>query len=577
MEMQKKHSMGITGFFPLGFALSLAIVLIFTLGCNLVGDELPTVILSDEGGTYETPEGIILEVPAGAVSEPTGVYITTLDKASTQTPLNENGLLSRELIAGVALTTEVNPLQKSIWVTLPINYSPVFTSIPLHYVYDEEMDSYYPAYTDLTLSPAEGTVAFSVNEFGTHVVVLVEQIDVPSARFAQKGVECETDPCRCGLVDVLEEAKDNYYSTTDCQISSIQGSAFYHECGVNGVTESWEFSEHTKGCVPRMKLTPERTVIEVGEKTSIQTLITYGEDPVSDIGVTMTPSGFVTLSPTTATTGIDGTAETVVKAGSREGLANIEAKADVYYAPELIKVNGQIQHLEVRHKVLHAKTVINVVKKPAERWKGSIELNYSGCLGWDDDWNCIGQEYSATVDVNFVLDYDSNILVPGPENTNVSGSGTATISLDTSDGPVFDLGPSGGCETKAEQPYIDATRTYPFEVSILGLMLESPLSKKLWVLFQHPSGDSQGVIMEMDEGTRLFCDGMVSREEVNNTFKIYWNPAIVYELDPAGSDEEEAYPLDLTRKTSVTKSGSCGSFFVGFNQECTYSLTMTIE
>jgi hypothetical protein len=569
--------MEMTGFFTSGFALSLAIVLIFTLGCNLVGDELPTVILSDEGGTYETPEGIILEIPAGAVSEPTGVYITTLDKASTQTPLNENGLLRREFIAGVTLTAEANPLQKSIWVTLPIDYSPVSALIPLHYVYDEEMDSYYPAYTDLTLSPAEGTVAFSVSEFGTHVVVLVEQIDVPSARFAQKGVECETDPCRCGLVDVLEEAKDNYYNTTDCQISSIQGSAFYHECGVGGVKESWEFSEHTKGCVPRMKLTPERTVIEVGEKTSIQTLITYGEDPVSDIGVTMTPSGFVTLSPTTVTTGIDGTAETVVRAGSREGLAHIEAKADVYYAPVLIKVNGQIQYLEARHKVLHAKTAINVVKKPAERWTGSIELNYSGCLGWDDDGNCIGQEYNATVDVNFALDYDSNILTPGPENPNVSGSGTAMISsLDTSDGPIIDLTPYG-CETAAEQFYVDATRTYPFEVSIVGLMLETPLSKKLWVLFQHPSGDSQGVIMEMDLGAREFCDEMVSREEIWNTFKIYWNPAIVYELDPASSDEEEAYPLDLTRKTSVTESGSCGSFFVGFNQECTYTLTMVLE
>ena len=117
-------------------AITLAIGLILGLGCNDNPDEPPTVIISDQGGTYVTPEGIILEVPAGAVSEPTRVYVVMMDKSSTQTPLNENGLLRREFIAGVTLTTEVNPLQKSIWVTLPIDYSPVFTSIPLHYVYD---------------------------------------------------------------------------------------------------------------------------------------------------------------------------------------------------------------------------------------------------------------------------------------------------------------------------------------------------------------------------------------------------------------------------------------------------------
>ena len=179
------------------------------------------------------------------------------------------------------------------------------------------MDSYYPAYTDLTLSPADGTVAFSVNEFGTHVVALVEQIDVPSARLAQTALECEeSNPCRCETITAREDARDNYYSTTDCQISSIEGSVFYHDCGENGVTESWEFTEHTKGCVPQMKLAPEKTVIKIEETTSIHTSITYGDEPISDIGVTMTPSGFVTLSPTTAITGIDGTAETIVKAGT---------------------------------------------------------------------------------------------------------------------------------------------------------------------------------------------------------------------------------------------------------------------
>jgi len=225
-------------------------------------------------------------------------------------------------------------------------------ALPIHYQYDPDYQAYYPASTLLTVTPEKKTVTLTVSEFSSHVISWIED-------FFQSTCQ-EEEPCRCGRFTVVEESRDKVYSKNDCQAEDIHGSITYHDCGPNGVTESWDVTEHSLGCVPKMILTAGQNLLEAENSTSISARVTYLDDPVPGVTVNLSTGNLLTLASSSVVTDENGVASTTVTAGTREGVAPVQAEASKLFASRIIAANGVEQESVYRRKDMSAKTYITI-------------------------------------------------------------------------------------------------------------------------------------------------------------------------------------------------------------------------
>ena len=520
-------------------------------------------VVGFEGGTFEFPGSIVMEIPPGAFGQDTQVSARPLEIAEVQGRLDEAGNVERHFLAGVTLEPS-GPLGAPITLTMPLQRTLEDAWLPIHYRHDPTYDAYYPAVTSLTVSPDGATATVTLTEFSEHVIAGVGEV-------LQR--DCgEEEPCRCGLFSVEETARERSYSRNDCQASEITGSITYHECGVDGFTEYWLMVEHTEGCVPKLALSAEPEQLLPGETSAVRAEITFLGDPVEGVPVELTSNDLIDLNPTSPTTNESGGAASIATAGNREGVAPVEAKASWTYPSTLIAVNGVEQEVVMRTKTMSATTEILVVTP----WIGDLELSYWGCRAWRDAelTDCVGFRYSFSVEVAFQLYTDTENTDPRPSNPNVFGSGLASISnVASEDGPLIEGGELGNCQTTGYQSFADEILPYPFPVSIVGLRRND-----VRFLFGHPSGGSEGLLVDITGGEREYCDGELFRETLTeNAIQVYWNPAIVFEWDPDWGDDP-GFRVDLDGRTSVTDTGECGSMYTGEyggeGEGCTYRLTM---
>ena len=311
------------------------------------------------GGTIDLGGQMTLEVPAGALTMPIQISAKTLDPIATQTILDDSGQQTRVFMAGASFFPSGQQFSKPVKVTLPAYNIPLGTEVPIHFKYDKTNHAYFPTDTEVTVSPDDGTITLTLREFSPHAVA-----GVPEA-LAERCIANGENPCRCGLFYVVTDNRDNIYTTPDgsCTVSSEIGHITYLQC-VPQVTESWEFIEHTAGCVPQMTLVPDLSAIGTGESTALTTTVTYAQNPMPSVEVNLLGDGLTTVTPSPIYTDANGTAQTTATAGNAEGISLVEAAAVVTYEPVKVSINGQLEPVIPKEKTVQAQTEIFVDAPP---------------------------------------------------------------------------------------------------------------------------------------------------------------------------------------------------------------------
>ncbi len=342
------------------------------------------VFPESEAMTLILEGGIIMELPAGALSGPIQITAKSLDPTETQQIIDGSGIRKRLFMAGACFTPSGYRFSKPVTVTLPANALLPDTEVPIHFKYDKERHAYYPTDTQVTVTPVDGTITFTLNEFSDHVIAGVADV------VTQKCIENGEQPCRCGEFTVVTENSDLLYTSPDgvCNVSAETGSITYNQC-VPIVTESWDFVEHTSGCVPKMILSPKRTAIATGESTPVTATITYGRDPLPGQQITLVGNGLLEAQPSLITTDANGTTQTTASAGTREGVGIVSAAAIVTYEPVAINVNGQPEPGIPRQKTLLAKAAIAI--------DGPLSLEVSILPGIYGNYLIVGEETQVSV------------------------------------------------------------------------------------------------------------------------------------------------------------------------------------
>lgn len=318
-----------------------------------------TGMIGSAGGTIDLGGQMTLEVPAGALTMPIQISAKTLDPIATQTILDDSGQQTRVFMAGASFFPSGQQFSKPVKVTLPAYNIPPGTEVPIHFKYNQDWHAYYPTNTEVTVSPDNGTITFTLNEFSDHAMAGVS--DSMKAKCIANGEA----PCRCGDFHVVSDSLDKIYTTPDgtCNVARDTGHITYLQC-VPQVTESWEFIEHTAGCVPKMTLVPDLSAIGAGESTALTTTVTYAQKPMPSVEVNLLGDGLTTVSPSPIYTDATGTAQTTATAGNAEGTSLVEAAAVVTYEPVKVSINGQLEPVIPKEKTVQAQTEIFVDAPP---------------------------------------------------------------------------------------------------------------------------------------------------------------------------------------------------------------------
>ena len=410
-------------------------VLLVVAACG--GSKGDPFVLGPSGGTIEFDNGVVIDVPAGALSEDVAFEATLLDPDETQALLDESGNHARSYVSGVDVQPSGTALAMPVTVTLPIQRTPSERGLPMHFGYDVDYHAWYPAATptDVSIDPDAGTVSLVLDTLSPHLIAEVEEA---IERF------CMEEPCKCGRVSVQEMARNyDFFDAEgeDCKAAEIRGTATYHECNDGaGLTESWLFVEHSEGCVPRLTLTPEMETMMGGESRPFQARVEYvGQPyPAAELSIRSSAPSVATPSTNGVITGPDGLGTFEVM-GVAPGESTIVVQGSILYRPREITINGMVQVLEERTKTVEDRSTVRVGRSP----RLTIDV-----LGGESEPLEPGETTTVEVDV---FDPDGERLpdvtvmlmtsAGSLESTSVRSLGaraaTTTLVLPNEEGPVF--------------------------------------------------------------------------------------------------------------------------------------------
>ena len=377
------------------------------------GDNVNSRTIGSAGGTINLGGQMTIQIPAGALTTPIQISAKPLNPIDSQTILNDSGQQTRVFMAGANFSPAGQQFSKPVKVTLPAYNIPLGTEVPIHFKYDHALHAYYPTDTEVTVSPDEATITLSLTEFSHHLVAGV------SDALAKSCIASGEEPCRCGLYHVVTDSRDNIYTTPDgtCNVSREVGHITYQQC-IPQVTESWEFIEHTAGCVPQMTLATDRNTISTGESTALTATVTYARNPMPSEEINLLGDGLTTISPTPIYTDANGVAQTTATAGNAEGVSVVEAAAVVTYEPVNVTINGQPEQGIPRQKTVQAEARIFVDAPPV--------LQVSVVPGTYGNFLILGEQTQVSI----------AILDPNPGTDSFNFVPSTDVLLSASDGTL---------------------------------------------------------------------------------------------------------------------------------------------
>ncbi len=219
----------------------------------------PDFVVGPMGGRLEYPNGIILDVPPGAVSQDTLIEIFDLPATAQQIDLilaSRSAVSHRKrFLGGFATKPSYLRFNAPVSVSLPVaGRSPAGLPLTAHLALAR--GTYWLTPTNLVYNPDQGRVIFETAQFGQPsgggLFTLAERsvlADDPTANTGTIIIEGDesldpNDPCTRGLIHVRSQSGE--FSKDDCQLVADDVQVTFLSCG--GKTFRVVIGEASEGC-----------------------------------------------------------------------------------------------------------------------------------------------------------------------------------------------------------------------------------------------------------------------------------------------------------------------------------------
>ena len=232
--------------------------------------EFEAVTISPSGGTYYLPNGIVLEVPQGAVSEPVTVRLRGVREEEVMPILQSYGLTEKYFMAAYDAEPKGFKFNKPINIFLPSK--PLENSTALPFLFDVNFVT--KIYSPAMLPPQPVTGALKNSGSGVKTDLILEvtpyiSVDCTTNQLIMRDItelpvdevvqaiasinqtsnsNCAANPCECCWVEIRELGADYQLANggTGCVNMTITGSATFFNCPGQPV-ENWSLVETNLG------------------------------------------------------------------------------------------------------------------------------------------------------------------------------------------------------------------------------------------------------------------------------------------------------------------------------------------
>lgn len=368
--------------------------------------------ISPDGGEYTFPDGIILRVPAGAVTEETDVLLHKINSTKLQTIYDKRGVSIDNLLACIEGGPDGLTFNLPVQIILTVNLEP--GEIPIVHEVNWDSSSYSLITTEIFCDPGQDTLVISLNHFSSISAEIAKEYDDLYG-------ECTNNPCRCGRIKVEQQDKDFICNNGDCQVTETKVNVTFLDCEGAPTEESF-FREVSAGCSSELYLTMSSSVVVTGNQAQVSTSIQLGCEPTEgqSVDFSLSNPGLATVNPTYSTTNADGNAYTLFQAGEEEGTVTVTARSTISYYTYTISANAGGQRETVNGPLITTEKSQSVdieIQKPVESWSGTVVMDFYS--------DFVIQEYS-----NYNINFQFYAIPLSPESEFKDFQGTATATQD---------------------------------------------------------------------------------------------------------------------------------------------------
>jgi uncharacterized protein YjdB len=332
-----------------------------------------TQIVGPGGGTLEFHNGIVLEIPAGAVDTQIGITIKDLSYAEVNPVLQSNEITPKYFAGGFEGKPDGLIFNVPITVTIPVGPRQDSGDLPLLFVVDMAEGTYTLANTQLRYDPVTSMVSVEIPHFTTWAVAYSEHLVAT--------VDCNSPDinirCRCwGWVysgELHEDIDVVVSGTTECYRKIATGTAMFDNCPGDPI-ETWTFREWEN---PKITFTPLSPIkLHPQETVSVTATVANAEGtviPGASVSWENPQSETVSINPTSG--------KTISIKAEHAGTAHVYAKTGCNYQDKIIvEVTELVDKLEVHASPMippfNYPTQLNVVAKNPQGHVIQIEGQY---------------------------------------------------------------------------------------------------------------------------------------------------------------------------------------------------------
>jgi hypothetical protein len=251
-----------------------------------------------EGGNLEFRNGVILEIPPGAVTEDVNINVTELPFDEIDAILSAKEHVSPKGHCIWAYAFEPDGLEFNVPIKAIFPTAPILPGeVPVQIEIDLSKQKYWPAPTDLTYRMNEGIVEiYNIQHFST---IAGEKIELDED-YVPPDPCCSVypTPVDCCCTTFHAEYQGGDFSSGDCQIVGEDLTLTYTECD-GSPTWSMHLGALSDGCEDMKiegKITPENPIIDICEETSFLAQI-IGKDEEGNVKFTGEMPATWTITP----------------------------------------------------------------------------------------------------------------------------------------------------------------------------------------------------------------------------------------------------------------------------------------
>jgi hypothetical protein len=320
--------------------LSITLLLIFALfSCcpkkkppSDTDPDEPGALITPDGGEYTFADGLILNVPPGAVDRDTVIDLHFADSLLVKAAAYSRGIEATDILAFVEGLPEQITFAEPVQLTIPV---PIEKGVlPVAYGVDLNQSLYTPLETTVTVAQEQQIVTIELSHFSA---VTIEKLK----EYTGLSEECITNPCQCINFTVTQSDNDIMCSENNCQISKIKLSVKFDECPGEPVEELF-IREVSDGCKPKLTLSAVKQVVETGESTDISATLELGCEPQDGKTITFSISdpALAGISASSKSTDSNGAAVITLTAKDEEGAVTVTAQTTVTYRRYVISASA---------------------------------------------------------------------------------------------------------------------------------------------------------------------------------------------------------------------------------------------